>query len=229
MNEKRRLTCGLAGVAFLLITLYYGLIATGPAQYFVAPNAQKIFYFHVPAGMITYVAFLIVFSSSAWYLYKESEYADRLAHSAAELGLLFGAMNLASGTLWMQVEWGGNIFDRFMTDMRLATTLAMWLIYVSYVVYRMNSGIDSNKRNAAIIGVLGAVSIPLSYLSSRFLRSDHPVVFASDEGEVDTSMRIGLYLGLCGLLLIFIYLLDERMMILKKEDEINRKKMEKQW
>jgi len=41
-------------------------------------------------------------------------------------------------------------------------------------------------------------------------------------------MRIGLYLGLCGFLLIFVYLLDERMMILKKEDEINREKMEKQ-
>ena len=60
MNKAKRLTCGLCGVTFLLITLYYGLIVTGPAQYFVAPNAQKIFYFHVPAGMLTYVAFLIV-------------------------------------------------------------------------------------------------------------------------------------------------------------------------
>ena len=228
MNEIKRLMCGVIGVIFLLITLYHGLVATGPAQYFVAPNAQKIFYFHVPAGIITYVAFLTVFCSSAWYLYGESEYADRLAHSAAELGLLFGAMNLTSGTLWMQVEWGGEIFDRFMTDMRLSTTLAMWLIYVSYVIYRMNSSIDSVKRNSAIIGVLGAISIPLSYLSSRFLRSDHPVIFASDEGEIDMSTRIGLYLGLCGFLLIFIYLMDERMSTLKKEDEINRERMEKQ-
>ena len=77
--------------------------------------------------------------------------------------------------------------------------------------------------------VLSFQNISEVVASSRFLRSDHPVVFASDEGEIDTGMRIGLYLGLCGFLLIFVYLLDERMMILKKEDEINREKMEKQW
>ena len=57
MNENKRLTCGLIGVIFLLVTLYHGLIATGPAQYFVAPNAQKIFYFQGKSYLLDIIDF----------------------------------------------------------------------------------------------------------------------------------------------------------------------------
>ena len=118
---------GLFGFFLALITIYFALIHTGPAKFFTSPNAQKLFYFHVPSGLITYLAFLMVVGGSAVYLYNQSDYADRLSKSAAELGIVFGFMSLASGTFWMKAEWGGDIFSRFLTDMRLATTLAMWL------------------------------------------------------------------------------------------------------
>ena len=111
---------GLIGFSLALVTLYFALIHTGPAIFFTAPNAQKLFYFHVPSGLITYLAFLMVVGGSALYLYNQSEYADMLSKSAAELGIIFGFMSLASGTFWMKAEWGGDIFSRFLTDMRLS-------------------------------------------------------------------------------------------------------------
>ena len=218
---------GITGFLLVLGTLYFGLIQTGPAKYFTAPNAQKLFYLHVPSGLITYLAFLMVVGGSAVYLYNKSDYADRLAKCSTELGIVFGFMSLASGTFWMKAEWGGDIVSRFLTDMRLATTLAMWLLYIGYFVYRNQPETSIVKNNAAILGLSGMLMVPLSYLSSRFLRSHHPVIVGTDDQEsLDPSLRIGLYMGLFGFLLIFIFLFNTRMKIEKMERDMLKLKME---
>ena len=218
---------GLTGFLLVLGTLYFGLIQTGPAKYFTAPNAQKLFYLHVPSGLITYLAFLMVVGGSAVYLYNKSGYADRLAKCSTELGIVFGFMSLASGTFWMKAEWGGDIVSRFLTDMRLATTLAMWLLYIGYFVYRNQPETSLVKNNAAILGLSGMLMVPLSYLSSRFLRSHHPVIVGTDDqGSLDSSLRIGLYMGLFGFLLIYVFLFNTRMKIEKMERDMLKLKME---
>ena len=218
---------GVIGFILVLVTHYIGLIQTGPAKFFTAPNAQKLFYFHVPSGLITYLAFMMVVGGSALYLYNKSDYADRLSKCSAELGLVFGFMSLASGTFWMKAEWGGDIFSRFMTDMRLATTLAMWLLYVGYVVYRRQPETSTVKKNAAILGLSGMVMVPLSYLSSRLLRSHHPVIVGTeDQGSLDPSLRFGLYMGLFGFLFLYVFLFSTRMKIEDMERRILKTKME---
>jgi len=219
---------GTIGFILVLFTLYISLINTGPAKFFTAPNAQKLFYFHVPSGLITYLAFMMVVGGSAFYLYNKSDYADKLSKCSAELGLVFGFMSLASGTFWMKAEWGGDIFSRFLTDMRLATTLAMWLLYTAYVVYRRQPETSIVKKNAAILGLSGMVMVPLSYLSSRFLRSHHPVIVGTeDQGSLDPSLRFGLYMGLFGFLFLFIFLFNIRMKIEDMGRKILKTKMER--
>ena len=218
---------GLMGFTIVLGALYFALIETGSAKFFTAPNAQKLFYLHVPSGLITYLAFLMVVGGSAVFLYNGSEYADQLAKSTTELGIVFGFMSLASGTFWMKAEWGGDIVSRFLTDMRLATTLAMWLLYIAYFVYRRQPDTLQVKKNAAILGLSGMLMVPLSYLSSRYLRSHHPVIVGTDDqGSLDPSLRFGLYLGLFGFLFIFIFLFKVRMQIEIMERDILRSKME---
>ena len=218
---------GFLGFSLVLGALYFALIETGPAKFFTAPNAQKLFYLHVPSGLITYLAFLIVVVGSGIFLYNGSEYADKLAKSATELGIVFGFMSLASGTFWMKAEWGGDIVSRFLTDMRLATTLAMWLLYIAYFVYRRQPNTLQVKRSAAILGLSGMLMVPLSYLSSRFLRSHHPVIVGTEEqGSLDPSLRLGLYMGLFGFLFIFIFLFKLRMKIEDIERDIIQSKME---
>jgi len=218
---------GLMGFTMVLGALYFALIETGPAKFFTAPNAQKLFYLHVPSGLLTYLAFLMVVGGSAVFLYNGSEYADQLAKTTTELGIVFGFMSLASGTFWMKAEWGGDIVSRFLTDMRLATTLAMWLLYIAYFVYRRQPDTLQVKKNAAILGLSGMLMVPLSYLSSRYLRSHHPVIVGTDDqGSLDPSLRFGLYLGLFGFLFIFIFLFKVRMQIEIMERDILRSKME---
>ena len=218
---------GLLGFSLVLGALYFALIETGPAKFFTAPNAQKLFYLHVPSGLITYLAFLMVVCGSSVFLYNGSDYADRLAKSSTELGIVFGFMSLASGTFWMKAEWGGDIVSRFLTDMRLATTLAMWLLYIAYFVYRRQPDTLQVKTNSAILGLSGILMVPLSYLSSRYLRSHHPVIVGTeDQGSLDPVLRFGLYLGLFGFLFIFVFLFKIRMEIETMDREILKSKME---
>ena len=219
---------GFSGFFLVLWTLYFSLLQTGDAKFFTAPNAQKLFYLHVPSGLLTYLAFLMVVGGSAVYLYNKSEYADMVSKSSVELGIIFGFMSLASGTFWMKAEWGGDIASRFLTDMRLATTLGMWLLYIAYFVYRRQPEAEVVRTNSAVLGLSGIIMVPLSYLSSRYLRSHHPVIVGTeDQDSLDPSLRIGLYMGLLGFFLIYIFLFSIRMKIEEIEKIMFKVRMEK--
>ena len=212
---------GGTGFALVLLTLWQGLLVLPPARFFTAPNAQRLFYLHVPSGIMAYLAFMLVVAGSAWWLWKRNRRGDRLARCAAELGVVFGAMSLASGTFWMRAEWGSDIVMRFFSDMRLATTLAMWLLLVAYIVWRRQPDSEAVRRGAAIVGMLGVISVPLSYLSSRFLRSDHPVIIGTDDqNALAPEMRLVLYAGLMGFLLLFIALLRTRLELERMQEEL---------
>ena len=218
---------GGAGFALVLLTLWQGLLVLPPARFFTAPNAQRLFYLHVPSGIMAYLAFMLVVVGSAWWLWQRDQRGDRLARCAAELGVVFGTMSLASGTFWMRAEWGPDIVIRFFSDMRLATTLAMWLLLVAYVAWRRQPDSEAVRRGAAIVGMLGVISVPLSYLSSRFLRSDHPVIIGTDNQDaLAPEMRLVLYAGLLGFLLLFVALLRTRLELERLEEELLAARLE---
>ena len=41
---------GATGFVLVLLTLWQGLLVMPPARFFTAPNAQRLFYLHVPSG-----------------------------------------------------------------------------------------------------------------------------------------------------------------------------------
>ncbi len=229
MMKSQALTSafGSAGFALVLLTLWQGLLVLPPARFFTAPNAQRLFYLHVPSGIMAYLAFMLVVAGSAWWLWQRDQRGDRLARCAAELGVVFGAMSLASGTFWMRAEWGGDIVMRFFSDMRLATTLAMWLLLVAYITWRRQPDSEVVRRGAAIVGMLGVISVPLSYLSSRFLRSNHPVIVGTgDQEALAPEMRLVLYAGLMGFLLLFTAMLRTRLELERMQEELLTARLE---
>jgi heme exporter protein C len=87
---------------------------------------QKIFYFHVPSAMMTFLAAFVCGIASAIYLWNRSKFADHIAVSAAELAVLFGLIVLVTGPLWARKAWG----VWWQWDVRLTMTLVMWMIFV---------------------------------------------------------------------------------------------------
>lgn len=68
--------------------------------------AQKIFYIHVPAAWIAFLAFALVAIASAVFLWIRDTHLDRFAESSAEVGVVFTTVVLITGPLWAKPIWG---------------------------------------------------------------------------------------------------------------------------
>ena len=168
---------------------------------------QRIFYFHVPLAITTFVAFGIVAVSSVLYLWRGNRLWDRLAHSAAEIGMLFCTLVLVTGPIWAKPIWG----TWWTWDARLTTTLILWLIYAAYLMMRSVVGPgDQGARYAAILGIIGAVDIPIINRSVYWWRTIHPAVLVTREGTsglADPRMQAALSTCFIAFFLLFAWLL----------------------
>ena len=131
---------------------------------------QKIFYYHVPSAMVMFASAFVCGIASAIYLAKRSPTADRVAIAGAELVVVFGLIVLVTGPLWARKAWG-VWWD--WGDVRLVTSLVLWLIFVSYTLLRRFAGPGSDVL-AAAVGVFGMANVPFVYWSVNVWRTMHP-------------------------------------------------------
>ena len=133
--------------------------------------AQKIFYIHVPAAWVAFMAFGLVAIGGLAYLFLRDERLDRFAASSAEVGLVFTTVVLITGPIWAKPVWG----TWWTWDARLTSTLFLWFIYLGYLVLRGTLDDRAMRaRYSAILGALGALLIPFIHLSVYFFRTLHP-------------------------------------------------------
>ncbi|HEX7240741.1 MAG TPA: cytochrome c biogenesis protein CcsA [Longimicrobiaceae bacterium] len=173
--------------AALLSVLATGaILATFWMIFFYAPTeremgvVQRIYYVHVPSAWVAFLAFGIVALCSAGYLWLRDDRLDAIAVSAAELGTVFTTIVLLTGPLWGRIAWGAW----WVWEPRLTLTLLLWLMYVGYFVLRgATENPERGKRFAAVLGIVGAVDIPLIHMSVNWFRSQHPqAVVARPDG-----------------------------------------------
>src|SRR3982750_1610569 len=119
--------------------------------------AQKIFYIHVPAAWVAFLAFFLVAVASGVYLWLRDARLDRFAESSAEVGVVFTTVVLTTGPLWARPIWGTYWA---WWDVRLVSTLFLWFIYVAYLVLRgALEWQELRARYSAILGTLGALPV----------------------------------------------------------------------
>lgn len=155
-----------------------GLLVSGWLDFVYAPpdaiegNVQRIFYLHVASAITAYAAFGVVLAGSALYLWRERLWSDRLARSAAQVGLVFTTVCLVMGSLWGASAWG-TYWE--WGDARLDSTLVLWLVYAGYLLLRRLAAPGrSTARLAAVVGIVGCVDIPIVHFSVLWWRTLHP-------------------------------------------------------
>jgi heme exporter protein C len=112
------------------------------------------------------------------------EQADILALVSAEVGVVFCTVVLVTGPLWARPVWG----IWWTWDVRLTSTLVLWLIYVSYLMLRRFSTSGQTPVLAAALAVFGALDVPLVYFSIWYFRTQHPQPVIGGGGSIDTRM-----------------------------------------
>jgi heme exporter protein C len=175
----------LAVVTGLLVAygFYLGLFAAPTER--TMGDVQRIFYFHAPSGWTAFWLFFANLAASIVYLVKRSAKADAFAVAAAEVGVVFCTVVLVTGPLWARPVWG----IWWTWDMRLTSTLVLWLIYVSYLLLRRFSEGAQTPVLAAVLAIFGALDVPLVYFSIWFFRTQHPQPVIGNGGSLDPSMR----------------------------------------
>ncbi|MBI2865738.1 MAG: cytochrome c biogenesis protein CcsA [Chloroflexi bacterium] len=187
-------------------------------------DVQRIFYFHVSMAWVAFLAFALVFLGCLLYLWKGEERWDRLAYSAAHIGVMFTSLNLITGILWAKPIWG----EWWVWDPRLTTTLVLWLIYIAYLVVHNAAEGGRGSRFAAVFGIVGFLDVPIVYMSVRWWRTMHPApVIAGGSGSgLAPSMLFTLLFSVGVFTLFFIYLLRQSLALRQLEAKIEELSLE---
>src|SRR5258706_8469429 len=151
---------GVLTAVLLSYALYEALVAAPTEQ--TMGDVQRIFYYHVPSAWTAFALFLINFAASILYLVRRNPAADIVALVSAEVGVVFCTVVLVTGPIWARPVWG---IWWAPGDIRLTTTLVLWLIYVSYLILRRYSTSGQTPVIAAVLAVFGALDVPLVYFS----------------------------------------------------------------
>jgi heme exporter protein C len=164
-NAPFAILMAVSAVGFLAVPF---LITSAPIEPTMG-IIQKIFYFHAPIAWLLLLSTGVCAAGSIAYLFAGSEGGDRLAHAAAELGVLFGICTLVTGPLWARVAWG--VFWTW--DARLTSCLLLWLMLIAYLLARRYGGPGAKKLSAAL-ALFAAADAPLVYISVNVWRTIHP-------------------------------------------------------
>ncbi len=227
MEKSRSRIDGVVLVLAALMTLvgiYFALGFAPTADKLSGGDVQRIFYFHVGIAWIAGLALFVTFVASIIYLGRgEQRKHDIIAASSVEIGVVFGVMVLLSGMLWARPVWN----TWWTWDPRLTTTAITEFIYLAYLMLR--SAIDDPQRRArfsAVYGIIGFVSVPITYFSTKWFNTIHPDLGQTPGFGLTPNMRPPLFIALIAFTLVYVLLMIVRTRVERSADEVAKLKQD---
>ena len=227
IEHKPGLLSALDTVTAVLFVIAVAMVFFYAPTEAVMGQVQKLFYFHVATGWVGMLSFFTSGIAGIVYLRKRQRRWDIISFSAVEVGVVFIFITIVAGSIWARPIWN----TWWTWDPRLTTAAIMELIYAAYLMLRQ--GIDDPDRRArfgAVYTVLGFVSVPLTILSARLLRTIHPIVFGSNQPDTigqfeDPRMLQTFMFSLLTFTFIFADLLWHRIRLGELADKIEQIKL----
>ena len=183
----------------------------------------RILYVHVPVAWVMYLAFGVTALGGVMYLWKRTLWWDLVAGASAEVGVVFCALALVTGSIWGRHTWG-TYWE--WTDVRIVTTMVLLLLFVGYLaVRRMPAEPHQRARRSAVVGIIAALNIPIVHFSvdwwaDRTLHQKATVKLG--DTELDGLMLFALFFGLILFTGIYVWMLIHRFRIAWLEEQVDR-------
>lgn len=119
-------------------------------------------------------------------LQRDPKFWDNVGLSSIEVGIVFAIMTLFSGMLWARPSWN----TWWTWDPRLTTYAILLLIYFAYLMLRQGiEDPDKRARFGSVYGIIGFISVPITYFSIFLWRTIHPAVFGTNESDTKMSLE----------------------------------------
>jgi heme exporter protein C len=177
-NRAPILACAAAVLLLAGIALAFYWVPNAPVEGF----RQRIFYLHVPVALTAYACFI----AGAWkglrLLWTREQRYDLESYTAVHMGVIFGVLTLATGSIWARTSWG--VWWTW-SERQLVLFLVLFLFYSAYFMLRFSVEPGPRRANlSAVYALFGVVLIPVSFLAIRLAENlIHPVVFSRDVDE----------------------------------------------
>ncbi|SEF98487.1 cytochrome c biogenesis protein CcsA [Halobellus limi] len=220
VTGSRFVAWGAFGFGLLSMVLVFGFASD--TMYGIEHGANLLAYWHISLAWVAAAALGSTFVGSALYLRYRGPFWSRLAHSSGELGFLFATLTLLLGSAWGRVIW--NSWWEW-TDVRLVTFLIVWFIYAGYLVVHSATDAQSGDRYAAVYGVVGFVTVPLSYASTRLWTPTFHETTIGNSGVSANIDPLTLVVTLVAATFLYLYLVGIRIRIHELEQDVRRARL----
>jgi heme exporter protein C len=219
----------LNAVSVLLFLTALGMVFLYAPLEATMNYVQKIFYFHIANAWVGMLGFIAAAIAGVVYLIKRDQKWDIVELAAVEISLVFFIIAIITGSIWARPSWG----TYWTWEPRLTTAAILEMIYISYLLLRQ--GIDDPDRRArfsAVYTLVGAISVPITFMSIRLFRTIHPVVIgtnsAASQGGFDmtSKMLVTMFFVLFTFSIIFVDLFWHRIRLGQLAQQVEQLKLE---
>ena len=225
MEAKPRGLIVLENLTAVMFIIAVGMVFFYAPTEAVMGNVQKVFYFHVATAWVGMLGFMAAGVAGIAYLRQNDRKWDIVSMAAVELSLVFFFIAIVLGSIWARPAWN----TWWTWDPRLTTATVVELVYAAYLLLRQ--GIDEPDKRArfgAVYTIVGFISVPLTFLSIRLLRTIHPVVVGDNNPEAEggfsmtAPMRLTFFFSLITFSFVFVTLLWHRIRLGKLAEKVEQ-------
>lgn len=211
---------GVLSLAGLALLLGYALLWS-PADA-VQKDSVRIMYVHVPTAIVAFTSSGITTLAAAMWLRRRTEGWWVLGGAAAEVGVLFTAACLVTGSIWGRPTWG-TYWD---WDPRITSTTLLFVLLIGYLALRRidNESGQAAQRGmrAAIVGLLLFPNVLIVHYSVDWWRSLHQTATITRlDPSIEGTMLFTLMLGIVVFSLVYAWLLVHRFRVGWLEERLN--------
>ncbi len=221
-SSKSTKVIGSVALAAGALTLIFGLIVAPP--HIEQGQSARLLFVHVPSVIATYLSYFITLVGSAIYLRKKSLFWDRVAGASAEVGSVFCAVLLFSGSVWGRPTWG----TFWVWDPRLTSTAVMFVSYLGYLaIRRMDMEPAARRRRSAIVGILAFVNVIIVHFSVDWWRGLHQSrTFEPSDVQIEGWYLLSFFFGTVFFVSTQAWLLIHRFRLSHLESQANAAKLD---
>jgi heme exporter protein C len=194
----------------LSIATFVTMTAALALAFFYAPMdadqgfMQKIFYIHVPLGIVALCGFVFGGIMAIQHLRTRDRRWDVRSYVAIHLSLVLAVGVLVTGSIWARASWGHWwVWD----EPTLVSFLIVFLLYACYQPLRFSiEDPDKQATYASVFAIVAGAFVPLNFLAVRLSQSlVHPRVLSNTK-NLPGPMALTFLVALLGMALLYVTL-----------------------
>ncbi len=166
---------------------------------------QKIFYVHVPMGIVALCGFVAGGIFAIMHLRSGDPRWDMRSYVAIHLAIVLAVGVLVTGSIWARASWGHWwVWDEPM----LVSFLIVFLLYATYTPLRFSiEDKEKQARYASVFAIVAGAFVPLNFAAVRMAQNFvHPETLGTTTGGMPDKMLLTFFVALAGMTLLFITL-----------------------